>query len=56
MVGFIVFMVLVFFNIILAQNGCCETQEISTWHGSWRVFPTSSAWSMETRIPMTNGE
>ncbi|GJQ85510.1 hypothetical protein Trydic_g23096 [Trypoxylus dichotomus] len=42
---------------VLSLEEYCEGgAEISTWQGSWRVFPTSSAsWSLETRIPMTQG-
>ncbi|XP_049823282.1 uncharacterized protein LOC126265549 [Aethina tumida] len=33
---------------------CCEaTRGLTTWQGSWEIFPTAGTWSFQTKLPET---
>ncbi|CAH0555716.1 unnamed protein product [Brassicogethes aeneus] len=36
------------------DNSCCDvSRRLTTWQGSWEMFPTVGTWSIQTKLPMT---
>lgn len=50
--------VIVLLDFTLSETlKCCENERsISAWQGSWAIYPTTASWSVQTKIPMTEGE
>ncbi|KAJ8910699.1 hypothetical protein NQ315_002026 [Exocentrus adspersus] len=49
-------LVLLVFNCVICElnlENCCNgTKQLTSWEGSWTIFPTATTWSLRTRIPM----
>lgn len=57
----VVFIMVIFCNVVISTQAVTSktmnnNNQVSTWFGSWNIFPTSASWSLQTRIPMTAGK